>query len=64
MWIGGKGRTIDPKMQETGATAAPEASQPGAFADNQVLKFTGDGKFLMQIGHPVQEQAAATMWKT
>src|SRR3984885_5478396 len=52
VWIGGNGRTIDPKMQETGATAAPEASQPGAFADNQVLKFTGDGKFLMQIGRP------------
>src|ERR1700690_1538089 len=42
VWIGGNGRTVDPKRQDTGATAAPEGSQgPGAFADNQVLKFTG-----------------------
>src|ERR1700739_2546732 len=53
VWIGGNGRTVDPKRQDTGATAAPEGSQgAGAFADNQILKFTGDGKFLMQLGHP------------
>ena len=33
VWIGGNGRTIDPKMQETGASTVPEASQPGAYAD-------------------------------
>jgi DNA-binding beta-propeller fold protein YncE len=58
VWIGGNGRTVDPKMQDTGATAAPEASQPGAFADNQILKFTGDGKFLMQIGHPFKSKGS------
>src|ERR1035437_5886670 len=53
VWIGGNGRTVDPKRQDTGTTAAPEGGQPGgAFADNQILKFTGDGKFLMQLGHP------------
>jgi DNA-binding beta-propeller fold protein YncE len=53
VWIGGNGRTVDPKRQDTGATAGAEGSNgPGAFADNQILKFTGDGKFLMQIGKP------------
>src|SRR5580692_2092559 len=58
VWIGGNGRVIDPKMQENGASTAPEASQPGAFADNQILKFTGDGKFLMQIGHPFKSKGS------
>src|ERR1039457_4753337 len=58
VWIGGNGRTVDPKLQDTGASAAPEASQPGAFADNQILKFTQDGKFLMQIGHPFQSKGS------
>src|SRR5665213_1541985 len=41
VWIGGNGRTVDPKRQATGATAAAEGSNgPGAFADNQILKFT------------------------
>ena len=31
VWIGGNGRAVDPKMQENGASAAPEASQPGAY---------------------------------
>ncbi len=58
VWIGGNGRVIDPKMQENGASTAPEASQPGAFADNQILKFTQDGKFLMQIGHPFKSKGS------
>ena len=58
VWIGGNGRTVDPKLQDSGATTGPEASQPGAFADNQILKFTQDGKFLMQIGHPFQSKGS------
>jgi DNA-binding beta-propeller fold protein YncE len=58
VWIGGNGRTIDPKLQDTGASTAPEASQPGAYADNQILKFTKDGKFLMQIGHPFKSKGS------
>jgi len=56
VWIGGNGRTVDPKLQDTGASNVPEASQPGAYADNQILKFTQDGKFLMQIGHPFKSK--------
>ena len=58
VWIGGNGRTVDPKLQDTGASTAPEASQPGAYADNQILKFTQDGKFLMQIGHPFKSKGS------
>jgi DNA-binding beta-propeller fold protein YncE len=56
VWIGGNGRGAQP------APAAPAAKQAGGddlpasarapFHDNQILKFTQDGKFLMQIGGP------------
>jgi DNA-binding beta-propeller fold protein YncE len=42
VWIGGNGRGKDPKV----------------YHDAQVLKFTQDGKFLMQIGHPGQSQGS------
>jgi len=58
VWIGGNGRTIDPKLQDTGASNVPEAGKPGAYADNEILKFTQDGKFLMQIGHPFQSKGS------
>ena len=58
VWIGGNGRTVDPKIMDTGASNVPEASQPGAYADNQILKFTQDGKFLMQIGHPFKSKGS------
>jgi DNA-binding beta-propeller fold protein YncE len=58
VWIGGNSRTVDPKLQDTGASNVPEASQPGAYADNQVIKFTQDGKFLMQIGHPFKSKGS------
>lgn len=52
VWIGGNGRgaAVAPPTQ----AAALNESQPGGgpFNDNMVLKFTQDGKFLMQIGHP------------
>jgi len=52
VWIGGNGR---------GAQAAPANEQlpgGGAWNDNMVLKFTQDGKFLMQIGHPGQSKGS------
>jgi len=30
----------------------------GRLADNQILKFTQDGKFLMQIGHPFKSKGS------
>jgi len=64
VWIGGNGRgtptsargAINGQDEETpapgrgGAKAGPAPFQ--SFNDNMVLKFTQDGKFLMQIGKP------------
>jgi DNA-binding beta-propeller fold protein YncE len=49
VWIGGNGRG-----QQPAALAADESkmSAAGAVHDSMVLKFTQDGKFLMQIGKP------------
>jgi DNA-binding beta-propeller fold protein YncE len=58
VWIGGNGRgaQVAPPAQ----AAAANESQPGGgpFNDNMVLKFTQDGKFLMQIGHPGQSKGS------
>jgi DNA-binding beta-propeller fold protein YncE len=59
VWIGGNGRGAAPGAAR-GTTAAgqnrqQDESQTGgtqSFNDNMVLKFTRDGKFLMQIGKP------------
>ncbi len=42
VWIGGNGEGNDPKR----------------FRDNAILKFTQDGKFLMQIGKPYQSKGS------
>ena len=58
VWIGGNGRGSPPSVR-----AAPRAGQnrqqdesqtagTQSFNENMVLKFTRDGKFLMQIGKP------------
>ena len=52
VWLGGNGLNLDPKIYPNGASLVPEGRLPGAYADDQILKFTQDGKFLMQIGHP------------
>src|SRR5689334_2608923 len=61
VWIGGNGRGNAPAAgRGRGAPAAgqnreQDESQTGgtqSFNDNMVLKFTQDGKFLMQIGKP------------
>ncbi len=60
VWIGGNGRGPAPGAGRAGSKQAPRQStddegQVGgvqSFNDNMVLKFTQDGKFLMQIGKP------------
>jgi DNA-binding beta-propeller fold protein YncE len=60
VWIGGNGRPKPgtPPAPRGGArggggAGAPEGQPaPGYYNDNMVLKFTQDGKFLMQIGKP------------
>src|SRR5947209_11831562 len=42
VWIGGNGRGKDRSR----------------FHDNQIMKFTQDGKFIMQIGHPTMSQGS------
>jgi DNA-binding beta-propeller fold protein YncE len=60
VWIGGNGRAQAGPNQISGAGAAPEGiGQPARFADNQILKFTQDGKFVMQIGHSNQSKGNA-----
>ena len=59
VWIGGNGRGPQPAAakKEEGITA--EASNvAGRFKDNEILKFTQDGKFLMQIGKPDQSKGS------
>ncbi|MEQ1884875.1 MAG: hypothetical protein ABL967_07420 [Bryobacteraceae bacterium] len=57
VWIGGNGR--GPQSARGAINGQDEELPAGAtggrvesFSDNQVLKFTQDGKFLMQIGKP------------
>jgi DNA-binding beta-propeller fold protein YncE len=55
VWIGGNGRGPQPKGQPpVEGQAPPEA----LFKDNEILKFTQDGKFLMQIGKPGQSKGS------
>jgi DNA-binding beta-propeller fold protein YncE len=52
VWIGGNGRG---KAASPGPGGMPDESAAAAnnsYNDNMVLKFTQDGKFLMQIGKP------------
>jgi len=58
VWIGGNGRGT--QVASPTQAAAVNESQPGGgpFNDNMVLKFTQDGKFLMQIGHPGQSKGS------
>jgi DNA-binding beta-propeller fold protein YncE len=68
VWIGGNGRPAPGKpAAPAGAPAAPgapaptegqAAAAPGYFNDNMILKFTQDGKFLMQIGKPGQSKGS------
>jgi hypothetical protein len=66
VWIGGNGRPKPTPLGQqpaaagrgaargaaAGATANEAAPPPGYYNDNMILKFTQQGKFLMQIGKP------------
>jgi DNA-binding beta-propeller fold protein YncE len=59
VWIGGNGRGKDPAAppQQPGATGGGYVAG-GYYHDNMILKFTQDGKFLMQIGHAGQSKGS------
>ena len=59
VWIGGNGRgpqsargAVNGQDEEGPTGRGRGRGQVDSFADNMVLKFTQDGKFLMQIGKP------------
>jgi DNA-binding beta-propeller fold protein YncE len=52
VWIGGNGRGKAARPPAGGAPDESAASATASYLDNQVLKFTQDGQFLMQIGKP------------
>ena len=54
VWIGGNGRGAENAAASVGA----ERTGLGGFHDSQVLKFTQDGKFLLQIGKPTQSKGS------
>ncbi|HEY7389792.1 MAG TPA: hypothetical protein VH640_14845 [Bryobacteraceae bacterium] len=71
VWIGGNGRggtggrgAIGGSDEETGAARRGRGAKGGgasgfqSFNDNMILKFTQDGKFLMQIGKPHQSKGS------
>jgi DNA-binding beta-propeller fold protein YncE len=54
VWIGGNGRGKEPPAKPVVAGEMDEsaAKSTASYHDNQVLKFTQEGQFLMQIGKP------------
>jgi DNA-binding beta-propeller fold protein YncE len=52
VWIASNGRTPESGVGAVGGADAPASGGFQSFEDNMVLKFTPEGKFLMQIGHP------------
>ncbi len=59
VWVGGQGRGRAPDGTPI-AGPADEGAGAGtvAYNDNSVLKFTADGKFLLQIGKPHQSKGS------
>ncbi len=55
VWIGGNGR---PRPGSPPPTPGQPPAAGGYYNDNMVLKFTQDGKFLMQIGKPGQSKGS------
>jgi DNA-binding beta-propeller fold protein YncE len=58
VWIGGNGREAESGRGAIAGSDEPAGGRAGlppgfnSFEDNMILKFTPDGKFLMQIGKP------------
>jgi DNA-binding beta-propeller fold protein YncE len=55
VWVGGNG--AGPR-QAAPSNGDSETAGVSRYADNQILKFTRDGKFLMQIGHPYKSKGS------
>ena len=58
VWIGGNGRGPAARPAAGGAPDESAASATNSYLDNQVLKFTQDGQFLMQIGKPAHSKGS------
>jgi DNA-binding beta-propeller fold protein YncE len=62
VWIGGNGRGPQSARGAVGGSdEEPGGGRSGSFAsfhDNMLLKFTQDGKFLMQIGKPAHSKGS------
>ncbi|MEQ1884254.1 MAG: hypothetical protein ABL967_04280 [Bryobacteraceae bacterium] len=58
VWIGGNGRGPQAPAPRSEGMQAEALTSAGRFKDNQILKFTQDGKFLMQIGKPDQSKGS------
>ncbi|MEQ1946125.1 MAG: hypothetical protein ABL995_02985 [Bryobacteraceae bacterium] len=58
VWIGGNGRGPQVPAPRGEGVQAEALTSAGRFKDNQILKFTQDGKFLMQIGKPDQSKGS------
>jgi DNA-binding beta-propeller fold protein YncE len=62
VWIGGNGRgrpaAAGARPAGGGGLDESAASATASYLDNQILKFTQDGKFLMQIGKPAQSKGS------
>jgi DNA-binding beta-propeller fold protein YncE len=58
VWIGGNGRGPTARPAAGGAPDESAASATNPYLDNQVLKFTQDGQFLMQIGKPAHSKGS------
>jgi DNA-binding beta-propeller fold protein YncE len=56
VWIGGNGRGSG--QQSVGPGESDGVARAAPFHDNQILKFTQSGKFLMQIGKPNQSKGS------
>jgi hypothetical protein len=52
VWIGGNGRNAGSGRGAVDGNDDAELKAGGGFNDNMLLKFTQEGKFLMQIGKP------------
>jgi DNA-binding beta-propeller fold protein YncE len=58
VWIGGNGRGAPAPGGPALPTAEVQVAPNAGFHDNMILKFTQDGKFLMQIGKPSQSKGS------
>jgi DNA-binding beta-propeller fold protein YncE len=58
VWIGGNGRGPAARPAAGGAPDESASSATTSYLDNQVLKFTQDGQFLMQIGKPAHSKGS------